>query len=96
MMVMSCRGGSQGWSVPAVLLLFPSQGALFSQAAQNRRTALPSVPAGKPGDVSWREAPAMSHYDEIEIEDMDWNDELAAFTWSCPCGDLFQITMVRL
>ena len=37
----------------------------------------------------------MSHYDEIEIEDMDWNEELNAFTYSCPCGDLFQITMVR-
>lgn len=37
----------------------------------------------------------MAHYDEVEIEDMDWNDELNAFTYSCPCGDLFQITMVR-
>lgn len=36
-----------------------------------------------------------AHYDEIEIEDMDWNEELDAFTYSCPCGDLFQITMVR-
>ena len=36
----------------------------------------------------------MAHYDEIEIEDMDWNEELDAFTYSCPCGDLFQITMV--
>lgn len=38
----------------------------------------------------------MAHYDEIEIEDMDWSDELNAFTYSCPCGDLFQITVVRL
>lgn len=34
-------------------------------------------------------------YDEIEIEDMDWDDSLQAFTYQCPCGDLFQITMVR-
>jgi hypothetical protein len=27
---------------------------------------------------------------------MDWSEELHAFTWQCPCGDLFQITMVRL
>ena len=33
-------------------------------------------------------------YDEIEIEDMSWNEELQAFTYPCPCGDLFQITMV--
>jgi diphthamide biosynthesis protein 3 len=38
----------------------------------------------------------MAHYDEVEIEDMDWNDELNAFTYSCPCGDLFQITMEEL
>jgi diphthamide biosynthesis protein 3 len=34
-------------------------------------------------------------YDEIEIEDMGWNDELKAYTYTCPCGDLFQITLVR-
>ena len=33
-------------------------------------------------------------YDEIEIEDMSWNEALQAFTYPCPCGDLFQITMV--
>ena len=33
-------------------------------------------------------------YDEIEIEDMSWNETLQAFTYPCPCGDLFQITMV--
>ncbi|XP_074571952.1 diphthamide biosynthesis protein 3 [Curcuma longa] len=31
-------------------------------------------------------------YDEVEIEDMEWNEELQAFTYPCPCGDLFQIT----
>ena len=36
----------------------------------------------------------MSFYDEIELEDMDWNEELQGFTYSCPCGDLFQITVV--
>ena len=34
-------------------------------------------------------------YDEVEIEDMDWSDELQAFTYSCPCGDLFSISMAR-
>ena len=37
---------------------------------------------------------AMGFYDEIELEDMDWNEELQGFTYSCPCGDLFQITVV--
>jgi diphthamide biosynthesis protein 3 len=33
-------------------------------------------------------------YDEVEIEDMAWSEELQAYTYSCPCGDLFQITLV--
>lgn len=37
---------------------------------------------------------AMS-YDEVEIEDMTWDEDLQAYTYQCPCGDLFQITLVR-
>ncbi len=37
---------------------------------------------------------ASMSYDDIEIEDMEWNEELSAFTYPCPCGDLFQITKV--
>ena len=36
----------------------------------------------------------MGLYDEIEIEDMDWDQEMHGYTYSCPCGDLFQITVV--
>jgi len=35
-------------------------------------------------------------YDEVEIEDMWWDDDLRAFTYSCPCGDLFSITLEEL
>ncbi|XP_077241524.1 diphthamide biosynthesis protein 3-like [Tasmannia lanceolata] len=35
-------------------------------------------------------------YDEVEIEDMEWNKDLDAFTYPCPCGDLFQITKAEL
>lgn len=35
-------------------------------------------------------------YDEIEIEDMSWSDKLQAYTYPCPCGDLFQITLEEL
>jgi len=31
-------------------------------------------------------------YDDVEIEDMEWNEELQSYTYPCPCGDLFQIT----
>jgi hypothetical protein len=36
----------------------------------------------------------MGLYDEVEIEDMDWNEDMQSFTYQCPCGDLFQITLV--
>ncbi|XVF00627.1 hypothetical protein REPUB_Repub04eG0017100 [Reevesia pubescens] len=35
-------------------------------------------------------------YDDVEIEDMQWNEELKAYTYPCPCGDLFQITEEEL
>ena len=34
-------------------------------------------------------------YDDVEIEDMEWKADLAAYTYPCPCGDFFQITPVR-
>lgn len=38
----------------------------------------------------------MTLHDEVEIEDMEWNEELEAFTYQCPCGDLFQISLEEL
>ena len=32
-------------------------------------------------------------YDEIEIEDLDFDAENATFYYYCPCGDKFQITL---
>ncbi len=33
-------------------------------------------------------------YDEIEIDDMDFEDD--RFYYPCPCGDKFQITLVTI
>lgn len=33
----------------------------------------------------------MSVYDEIEIEDMTYDEDTMLFTYPCPCGDRFQI-----
>lgn len=38
----------------------------------------------------------MSYYDEIEIEDMEFNEEDGTYVYPCPCGDLFQITLGQL
>lgn len=38
----------------------------------------------------------MSYYDEIEIEDMEYNSKLETFFFPCPCGDVFQITLEEL
>lgn len=37
----------------------------------------------------------MSIYDEIEIEDLDFNAQNGTFYYPCPCGDKFQITLVN-
>jgi len=34
-------------------------------------------------------------YDEIEIEDFDFDPEMKTFYYPCPCGDRFQITEVK-
>jgi len=36
----------------------------------------------------------MSVYDEVEIEDMDFDPETQTFYYPCPCGDKFQISLV--
>ena len=38
----------------------------------------------------------MSIYDEVEIEDLDFDPQTGIFTYPCPCGDKFQITLVNL
>lgn len=38
----------------------------------------------------------MTVYDEVEIEDMDWDEDLGTFFHNCPCGDRFAITMQQL
>lgn len=34
-------------------------------------------------------------YDDVEIEDMDYDEEKQMFFYPCPCGDKFFITLVR-
>jgi diphthamide biosynthesis protein 3 len=35
-------------------------------------------------------------YDEIEIEDFEFNEEEGIYFYPCPCGDVFQISLVNL
>lgn len=35
----------------------------------------------------------LSIYDEIEIEDMTFDDALQTYFYPCPCGDRFQIAL---
>jgi len=37
---------------------------------------------------------SMSVYEEVEIEDMEWDATEKHFTYPCPCGDRFIITLV--
>jgi len=37
-----------------------------------------------------------AYYDEIEIEDMAWDDEKGVYHYPCPCGDRFEISRKQL
>jgi diphthamide biosynthesis protein 3 len=38
----------------------------------------------------------ISYYDEVEIEDMVWDEAKAVFHYPCPCGDRFEISRQQL
>lgn len=38
----------------------------------------------------------MSYYDEIELEDMEFDEAKQVFHYPCPCGDRFEITPAQL
>lgn len=38
---------------------------------------------------------AATVYDEVEIEDFEYNAEEQTYYFPCPCGDKFRITKVR-
>jgi diphthamide biosynthesis protein 3 len=37
-----------------------------------------------------------AYYDEIEIEDMVWDEEKRVYHYPCPCGDRFEISRKQL
>jgi len=37
-----------------------------------------------------------SFYDEVEIEDMEFDEDAKIYHYPCPCGDRFEITMEEL
>lgn len=39
---------------------------------------------------------SVSIYDEVEIEDMTWDETLQIYHYPCPCGDRFEIALVYL
>lgn len=38
----------------------------------------------------------MSIYEEVEIEDMLYDEQDLSYTYPCPCGDKFRITLEEL
>ncbi|GAM26135.1 hypothetical protein SAMD00019534_093100 [Acytostelium subglobosum LB1] len=39
-----------------------------------------------------KDSTSSSFYDEIEIEDMEFDEDERVFYYPCPCGDRFRIT----
>ena len=42
------------------------------------------------------EEPIENIYDEIEIDDLDFEEDDQTFYYPCPCGDKFRITVAQL
>ncbi|PWN35280.1 zf-CSL-domain-containing protein [Meira miltonrushii] len=40
--------------------------------------------------------PRPNYYDEVELEDMSYDEERDLFHYPCPCGDRFEITRIQL
>lgn len=40
--------------------------------------------------------PETGYYDEVEIEDMEYDEATASYIYPCPCGDKFRITKEEL
>ena len=38
----------------------------------------------------------VAYYDEIEIEDMAWDEGKGVYHYPCPCGDRFEISRQQL
>ncbi|KAG8685524.1 Diphthamide biosynthesis protein 3 [Ceratobasidium sp. 395] len=38
----------------------------------------------------------LSYYDEVEIEDMVWDEVKGVYHYPCPCGDRFEISRQQL
>lgn len=40
--------------------------------------------------------PRPNYYDEVELEDMSYDEDRDLFHYPCPCGDRFEITRMQL
>lgn len=47
-------------------------------------------------DTSTQKQTMGAYYDEIEIEDMVWDEDKGVFHYPCPCGDRFEISRRQL
>ena len=63
-------------------------------------TTIPSTrPRAQPSSLLVRAATVFTmgaYYDEVEIEDMAWDEEKRVYHYPCPCGDRFEISRKQL
>ena len=48
-------------------------------------------------DAEATHAPATDEivYEEVQLEDMEWCEDDGMYYYNCPCGDLFELSLVR-
>ena len=47
-------------------------------------------------DLTGADIEVVNIYDEVEIDDMEFEEEDMTFYYPCPCGDKFRITLDQL
>ncbi|KAJ2355934.1 Diphthamide biosynthesis protein 3 [Coemansia sp. RSA 2618] len=65
-----------------------------SELAASTETA--AAPNATDTNPSTADSGNINYYDEIEIEDMDYDEFEEEFSYPCPCGDKFIITKIEL
>ena len=55
-----------------------------------------SVAVGNEDAIMGADIEVENIYDEIEIDDMDFEEDERTFYYPCPCGDKFRITVAQL
>jgi hypothetical protein len=68
----------------------------ISDSCRAPSSCLDIISPARVNPVGGAESMSSAVYDDVEIEDMDFDAEKQTYYFPCPCGDKFFITLVRV